>query len=149
MKLVRFDDGKTGLIVRLSTGLHVIDVIASLSALAQGDPISQGILNGIFKDKGSWGPLIEHWPIARVGLKRLANTAAIDGSGVVLRRLDDVRMPAHTADADGIISLDIAEWETVAHDPTGRDVMAEQFALHALNAKPLDGRIVTLDAHRP
>lgn len=128
MKLVRFDDGKIGLIVRLPIGVHVIDVIASLSALAPGDPISRGILNGILKDK-SWGPLIEHWPMVRVGLERLTNTAAIKGSGVVLHRLDDVRMSARTADTDGIASLEITEWKAVAHDPTGRDVMAQQFSV--------------------
>ena len=47
MKLVRFDGGKTGLLVRLPTGLHVIDVIGSLGALSPEDPISNGVLNGI------------------------------------------------------------------------------------------------------
>ena len=55
MKLVRFDDGKTGLMVQLAAGPHVIDVIGSLGVLSPGDPISQGVLNGILKNKGSWG----------------------------------------------------------------------------------------------
>src|SRR6201987_2787759 len=76
MKLVRFDGGKTGLMVELRSGPHVIDVIGSLGALAPDDPISQGILNGILKDKGSWAPLIDHWEQARTGLRRLAALAA-------------------------------------------------------------------------
>ena len=51
MKLVRFDGGKTGLMVQFASGPHVIDVIGSLGALSPGDPISQGILNGILKNK--------------------------------------------------------------------------------------------------
>ena len=65
MKLVRFNGGKTGLMVQLASGPHVIDVIGSLGLLSPDDPISQGILNGILKDKGSWAPLIEHWEQAR------------------------------------------------------------------------------------
>ena len=61
MKLVRFDGGETGLMVQLAAGPHVIDVIGSLGVLAPDDPISQGILNGILKDKGNWAPLIQHW----------------------------------------------------------------------------------------
>jgi hypothetical protein len=66
MKLVRFDGGKTGLMVQLASGPNVIDVIGSLGALSPDDPISQGILNGILKDQGSWAPLIEHWEQAEL-----------------------------------------------------------------------------------
>jgi hypothetical protein len=47
MKLVRFDGGKTGLMVQCASGPHVIDVIGSLGVLPPDDAISQGILNGI------------------------------------------------------------------------------------------------------
>jgi hypothetical protein len=33
MKLIRFDDDKTGLVVELSAGPHVVDVVASIGAL--------------------------------------------------------------------------------------------------------------------
>jgi hypothetical protein len=75
MKLVRFDGGKTGLMVQLAAGPHVIDIIGSLGVLSPDDPISQGILNGILKDKGNWAPLIAHWQQARVGLRRLESLA--------------------------------------------------------------------------
>src|ERR1700722_2090522 len=74
-KLVRFDGGKTGLMVQLASGPHIIDVIGSLGVFSPGDPVSQGILNGILKDRASWAPLIEHWQHARIGLRQLASMA--------------------------------------------------------------------------
>jgi hypothetical protein len=50
MKLIRFDGGKTGLMVQFAPGSHVIDVIGGLGTLSPDDPISQGILNGILKE---------------------------------------------------------------------------------------------------
>lgn len=113
MKFVRFANGKSGLIVELPTGPHVIDIVASLHVLAPGDPISLGILNGLFKETGSWAPLLQHWQMARIGLTRLARAAAIDGSGVVLRSIDDTRSASRTTPADGIISIEITETELV------------------------------------
>ena len=43
MKLIRFDDNKTGLVVELLSGPHIIDVVASIAALVPGDPISPGV----------------------------------------------------------------------------------------------------------
>src|ERR1700730_15124131 len=93
MKLVRFDDDKTGLVVELSSGPHVVDVVASIGALIPGDPISHGVLNGLLKDNGSWAPLIQHWKMARSGLRRLAILAQTAGSSqIVLRRLDEFKV---------------------------------------------------------
>jgi len=109
MKLIRFDGNKTGLVVELASGTHVVDVIASISALVPEDPISHGVLNGLLKDNGTWAQLIQHWEMARKGLRRLAVLAQASGSTqVVLRRLDEVR-GASARDPDGIGSLDIAE----------------------------------------
>ena len=96
MKLVRFDGGKTGLMVQFASGPHVIDVIGSLGALSPADPISQGILNGILKNKGSWAPLIEHWNQARIGLRRLASLALAnpDRPDLVICRADQVSLAA-------------------------------------------------------
>ena len=131
MKLVRFDSGKTGLMVQLASGPHVIDVIGSLGALSPDDPISQGILNGILKDKGSWAPLIEHWEQARTGLRRLTLLASAnpDGPHLVIRRADEARLALPLGDPRGIVSLDIAESNEVAQDPTGREAMKGQFGL--------------------
>jgi hypothetical protein len=128
MKLVRFDGGKTGLMVELRSGPHVIDVIGSLGALAPDDPISQGILNGILKDKGSWAPLIEHWEQARTGLRRLAALAAAnpDRPHLVICRADEARLALPPGSPRGIVTLDIAESNDVVQDPTGREAMARQ-----------------------
>jgi hypothetical protein len=92
MQLIRFDGNKTGLVVELASGIHVVDVIASVGALVPEDPISHGILNGLLKANGSWAQLLEHWEMARKGLRRLAVLAQAPGSTrVVLRRLDEVR----------------------------------------------------------
>jgi hypothetical protein len=92
MHLIRFDGNKTGLVIELASGIHVIDVVASIGALVPEDPISHGILNGLLKANGSWAQLLEHWEMARKGLRRLAVLAQAPGSTrVVLRRLDEVR----------------------------------------------------------
>ena len=41
MKLVRFGDRRTGLVVDLEADPHIIDVIASVGALLPHDPISK------------------------------------------------------------------------------------------------------------
>jgi hypothetical protein len=111
MKLVRFDGGKTGLMVQLASGPHVIDVIGSLGAFAPDDPLSQGILNGILKDKASWAPLIEHWEQARPGLRRLASLASAnpDRPQLVICHADEARLAQPLGNPIGIVTLDIAE----------------------------------------
>jgi len=127
MLLIRFDGNKTGLVVNLASGIHVVDVIASVGALAPEDPISHGILNGLLKSNSSWAQLLEHWEMARKGLRRLAALAQAPGpTQVVLFRLDEVRcVSAHPP--NGIGSLDIREAEATSQDPTGRAVMERQF----------------------
>jgi len=128
MQLIRFDGNKTGLVVELASGIHVVDVTASVGALVPDDPISHGILNGLLKDNGSWAQLLEHWEMARKGLHRLAVLARAPGSTqVVLRRLDEVR-GVSARPPDGIGSLDIREFDATAQDPTGREVIERQFA---------------------
>ena len=126
MKLIRFDGNKTGLVVELASGTHVVDVVASIGALTPEDPISHGVLNGLLKDNGSWAQLIQHWGMARMGLRRLAVLAQASGP-VVLRRLDEVRSTS-ACHPDGIGSLDIGELEAATQDPTARKVMERQFS---------------------
>jgi hypothetical protein len=128
MKLIRFDGNKTGLVVELASGTHVVDVVASIGALVPEDPISHGILNGLLKSNTSWSQLLEHWDMARKGLRRLAALAHAPGpTQVVLCRLEDVRRVS-ARPPNGIGSLDIQESEGLLRDPTGRDVMERQFA---------------------
>jgi hypothetical protein len=112
-------------VVELPSGPHVIDVVASISALVPEDPISHGVLNGLLKDNGNWAPLIQHWKMARAGLRRLTVLAQSGGAPqVVLRRHDEIR---GVHDPDGIDSLDIRECEAIGADPTCREVMEQQF----------------------
>jgi hypothetical protein len=132
MKLIRFDDDRTGLVVELPSGPFVIDVVASVGALVPEDPISHGVLNGLLKDKADWASLIQHWKMARVGLRKLAILAQTPGSSqVVFRRYDEIR-GASSSYSDGIDSLDIGECEAIGIDPTGRDVMGSEFGAGSL-----------------
>jgi hypothetical protein len=149
MKLVRFDGGKTGLMVQLTSGPHVIDIIGSLGALSPGDPVSQGILNGILKDKGSWAPLIEHWEQARTGLRRLASLASAnpDRQDLVMHGADEVSLALLSRNPRGIAIIDIIESSEVAQDPTGREAMELQFGdpspadMQAASIIPLQDKI--------
>jgi hypothetical protein len=142
MKLVRFDGGKTGLMVQLASGPHVIDIIGSLGALAPDDPISQGILNGILKDKGNWAPLIEHWQQARVGLRRLESLALTnsDQPKLVICRADEGSLAPHLGNPRGIVTLHIIESNEVAQDPTGREAIQRQFGVPS----PADTQVTSI-----
>jgi hypothetical protein len=131
MKFVRFDGGKTGLMVQLAAGPHIIDVIGSLGALSPDDPVSQGILNGILKDKGNWAPLVAHWEQARVGLRRLVSLASAnpDRPDLVICRADQASTSPLSRNPRGIVALDIVESGEVAQDPTGREAMEGQFGV--------------------
>ena len=115
MKLVRFGDRRTGLVVDLDSGPHVIDVVASVGALLPYDPISNGVLNGILRDGGSWAPLIEHWPHVSAGLRRLINLAlkAPDHPHLVLRSYDQAQVMLH--DLVGITALEISQSREIRH----------------------------------
>jgi hypothetical protein len=160
MKLIRLDNNKTGLVIELPSGPQVIDVVASIGALAPEDPISHGVLNGLLKDNGDWAPLIQHWKMARAGLRRLTVLAQAGLSQIVLRQCDEDR-GASSRRPDAIASLDIEERDAVAPDPTGREVMERQFTSRSLDptgraimmsqsstgsreAEPTDNRIIVL-----
>ena len=150
MKLVRFDGGKTGLMVELPSGPYVIDVVGSLGALAPDDPISQGVLNGILKDNGNWSSLIEHWGHARIGLRHLGLLALANPNGerLVMRRADEAHIAAPSEDPNGIVTLNITDSNTVKYDPTGREVMARQFSVTPAVADRANDRVVALESHK-
>jgi hypothetical protein len=111
MRLVRFGEARTGILLELPTGSHVLDVLASVGALSSGDPISGGILEDIFKDGDIWGPLIQHWASARVGLGKLVHLASSTPGhpGLVIHRCADLdAMPKSTKGGE-IVALGIAE----------------------------------------
>jgi hypothetical protein len=148
MKLVRFDDWKTGLLVQLPIGLRVIDVVESLGALSLEGPIS-GMLNSILKDRGSWAPLIEHWGQASIGLRHLAVVAAFSPNNLrlVIRRLDEIHF-CSSGNPNDVAALEISGLCEVAHDPAWRERALQQRALLPRADECLQGRVVRLDAHR-
>jgi hypothetical protein len=135
MKFVRFGENRTGLVINLPAGTHVLDIVASVSVLLPEDPISNGIVNGILKDGGSWGPLVEHLPRVRTDLRRLATVAhrSPDHPHLVLRSWEDAQvMPAGSS---GIVSMEISDAPTAASlDPTGCAAMMDCFS--AAHQKP-------------
>jgi hypothetical protein len=111
MRLVRFGEARTGILLELPAGPHVLDVAASINALSPDDPASNGVLNDIFKNNGSWGALIEHWDSARVGLAKLVHiaTSTPDHPGLVIHRRAEVDAMPKSARGGEIVALGIAE----------------------------------------
>lgn len=111
MRLVRFGEARTGILLELPAGPHVLDIVASLSALSSEDPISHGILNGLLKDGGDWGALIQHWASARVGLAKLVLMASNTPGhpGLVIHRCAEVDAMPKSAKGGEIVALGIAE----------------------------------------
>jgi len=125
MKLVRFDDWRTGLLVQLPEGPHVVDVVSSVGVFLPEDPISNGVLNGILKDGGSWAPLIQHWERARLGLRRLALLASTNPGHphLTTRPVDGIHVASRSANLQRIATLEIAELGELTFDLTGRESM--------------------------
>jgi hypothetical protein len=141
MKLVRFGEWRTGLVVELPTGLHVIDVVASIGALLPEDPVSNGVLNGVFRNGGSWAPLIEHWGPAGTGLKRLARVALRrpDHPGLVMRPFDETLATPSSGHSPRIAALEITELNHQAASCREQPPVGDRVA---------DQRVVALDAYR-
>jgi len=149
MKLVRFDDWRTGLVVQLPTGPHLIDVVASVGVLLPEDPVSNGVLNGILKDRGSWAPLIEHWGRARVGLTKLAQLAlrSPDHPRLIMRPFDGTLIAPPSNNLQSIAALEIIEQRRSVH-PGGCESVARPIEERAIRDLFADERVVALDAYR-
>jgi hypothetical protein len=138
MKLVVIDGGAIGLLVELPAGPHVIDLANSLGALAGHDLVSGGLINGALKEKSVWSALVANWQYLRLPLARLAGIAVAnpDHPCLVLHRLADCR---RSRDAKGIVAIDITYASDLhSPDPTGRLVMARQFAEAAVEPAERD-----------
>jgi hypothetical protein len=129
MKLISINGGEIGLLVELPTGAHVVDIAKSLSIFAGHDPASGALINGTLKETTAWVALVNNWHYLRTPLALLARAALADP--------DDPRLVVHpfahvwlgTESPRGIVALDITDsTDLEIHDPTGRLVMARQFA---------------------
>ena len=92
MKLARFDEGKTGLIVERHGELHVIDVVATLSGVAADQSVRETLGALLVCEHASWLPLIRDWLPARATLRALEASALDSGEGIVTRALQEVTL---------------------------------------------------------
>jgi hypothetical protein len=131
MQLFRINGGAIGLLVELPAGPHVVDLANSLGAFAGHDLVSGGLINGALKEKSAWGALVTNWQYLRSPLARLARitVANPDHHCIVLHPLADIRQSGEGKGNKGIVALDITDASDLdIPDPTGRLVMARQFA---------------------
>ncbi|WP_210338411.1 hypothetical protein [Bradyrhizobium genosp. L] len=129
MKLIRTNDGKVGLFVRLAQGPSIIDVGGSAGVFAPHDPLSGGFVNGTFKDGCDWLTIIKHWRYLKPALQKLARIAVStpDHPRLVLRPFTD-HFEANGA-AETILAIDVTDIGSLdERDPTGRRAMERQFA---------------------
>jgi hypothetical protein len=117
------------------------------------DAVENALRNRIVGSQGSeaadhvqhmWS---EHWPLARVGLRRLGLLALADPKGerLVIRRADQARIADPAEDPNAIVAIDITVPNRIKLDPTGREAMTHQFSV----ASPaVDDRVVVLDAYK-
>ena len=68
MKLVKMNHNQVGPLVTLPEGTFAVDVVRSLGVFAY-DPLTNGILNGTFKQGGDWSLIVKHWAHLRGPLK--------------------------------------------------------------------------------
>ena len=129
MKLAKITDKIIGLVVELPNGPHIVDIARSVGVFAPHDPLSNGLLNGAFKDGGDWPSIVEHWAQLQWPLKRLALIAETcpDHPGLVLQSLADQNLKGESAHS--IVAIDVTDMRPrEEQDPTGRRVMEQQLA---------------------
>jgi hypothetical protein len=129
MKLAKITDETIGLVVALPNGPHIIDIAKSVGVFAPHDPLSNGLLNGAFKNGGDWPSIVKHWAQLQWPLKQLALIAETcpDHPGLVLQSLADRNLKGESANT--IVAIDITDVQPrEERDPTGRCVMEQQFA---------------------
>ena len=139
MKLAKITDDKIGLIVTLPNGPHIVDIAKSVSVFTPHDPLSNGILNGVFKDGGDWLSIVKHWAQLRWPLKRLARIAETcpDHPGLVLQSLVSRNLRGESAHS--IVAIDVTDMQPCEErDPTGRRAMEQQVAKSHQDTKEVD-----------
>jgi hypothetical protein len=139
MKLAKITDEVIGLVVALPNGPHIVDIAKSVGVFAPHDPMSNGILNGAFRDGGDWPSIVKHWAHLQRPLRRLALIAEShpDHPGLVLQPLVDRNL--RDASANPIVAIDITDMQPrEERDPTGRRAMERQFATPAPDAIEVD-----------
>jgi len=128
MKLAKITDEVIGLVVALPNGPHIVDIAKSVSVFAPHDPLSNGLLNGAFKDGGDWPSIVNHrahlqWPLKRLAL--IAETCP-NHPGLVLRSFVDRNLKGESVNP--IVAIGVTDMQPrEERDPTGRRAMEQQF----------------------
>lgn len=145
MKFVRFDAGKTGLVVE---NAKVLDVAKSLKAFERSDGPAAKLLARLLPGdgSGSWTGLIENWAEARPALNSLLALARDSKSGVTLTPLDTVSLEPPLPSAQGTIvaiggnnAVHMSRGMSVL---TGKTVSPETFAKEKAEGHPPWGFII-------
>lgn len=129
MKLARMTDDIIGLVVALPNGPHIVDIAKSVGVFTPHDPLSNGLLNGAFKDGGDWPSIVKHWAQLQSPLKRLAFIAETcpGHPSLAIQSLVDRNLKGESANS--IVAIDITDMQPrEERDPTGRRAMEQQFA---------------------
>jgi 2-keto-4-pentenoate hydratase/2-oxohepta-3-ene-1,7-dioic acid hydratase in catechol pathway len=93
MKLVRYNEDATGILMKGDQPAAVIDIAESLPALAAAEPRAASVLHSLFRETpASWIPMIENWEHACPALRSLQSVAEAGTPGLVSRPLADVTL---------------------------------------------------------
>jgi hypothetical protein len=109
MKLLRMSADRTGLLVLLPSGPHVVDIVRSLGAFVPHDPLANGFLNGALKDGCNWESIVKNWTYLRSPLQQLARIASVnpDHPRLVIHPFADE--PPEEDSRNGIVAIEITE----------------------------------------
>jgi hypothetical protein len=132
-------DDIIGLVVALPNGPHIVDIAKSVGVFTPQDPLSNGLLNGAFKDGGNWPLIVEHWAQLQWPLKRLALIAETcpGHPSLVIQSLADRNVKGKSANS--IVAIEITEIQPrEEQDPTGRRAMEQQFVAPPQDATRAD-----------
>ena len=97
MKLLRFDDWQTGVLVEAGDAASVLDVARSLAAFRLIDAPSAAVLSTPFGTTGAigWAPLIDDWPRVGPALQAMRDAALVDrGKRLALQPLASIHLQA-------------------------------------------------------
>jgi len=97
LKILRFDDWKTGLLIEGAHGAQVLDVGANLGQMRLHDLAGAALIESLLgaDGAGNWKPMIENWDAAGRVLHAMAHLASpAGGSRMLLRPLAEVRLRA-------------------------------------------------------
>ena len=139
MKFIKTDSGEIGLLVELPIGTHVVEIAKSVAVFTALDPVSGALINGTMKEKCAWVALVNNWRYLRMPFALLARTAMANPDDPRLAVYPLMQVWKTKESSPGIVLLDITDATDLdIHDPTGRLVMAKQFAEPVAEAAELD-----------